>query len=196
MLRKLKVVKHIFRALHYIRRINQDRLISFLVLLPSLVLLAVFVYGFIAWTAHESTTDSNALQQLLNEPAQNVGLQNYEDLFTGQLNERFRIDVVNTIFFTIMFIAACLVVGLSLAILLDQRIRGEGIFRTIFLFPMALSFVVTGVVWKWLFNTTSGINALPKAIGLPAGEFRWFISEDRWLEFQWGNIIQISRTAP
>jgi len=56
---------------------------------------------------------------------------------------------------------------------------------------MSLSFVVTGVVWKWLFNPGSGINVLPTIIGLPAGEFRWFISEEQWLKFHWGNIVQI-----
>ena len=168
------------------------KILSKAVILPSVVLLIIFVYGFIGYTARESTTNSNALQQLRRLPAQNVNLQNYEELFTGQLNSRFRVDVVNTIFFTVMFIVVCLVVGLALAMLLDQRIRGESIFRTIFLFPMALSFVVTGVVWKWLFNPTSGINWLPSAVGLPAGQFQWFISEGQWLQFHWGNIIQIA----
>ncbi len=172
-------------------RLNRDRVMAFLVLLPSLILIAVFVYGFIGWTAYTSTTNSNAMQQLSGQPAQSVGLQNYVDLFTGALNTRFRIDVVNTVFFTVMFIAVCLILGLGLAILLDQRVRGESIFRTIFLFPMALSFVVTGVVWKWLFNPSSGINVLPTYFGQPAGTFRWFISEERWLEFNWQNIGQI-----
>lgn len=172
-------------------RLNRDRVMAFLVLLPSLLLIAVFVYGFIGWTAYTSTTNSNAMQQLSGQPAQSVGLQNYADLFTGALNTRFRIDVVNTVFFTVMFIAVCLILGLGLAILLDQRVRGESIFRTIFLFPMALSFVVTGVVWKWLFNPSSGINVLPTYLGQPAGTFRWFISEERWLEFNWQNIGQI-----
>jgi glucose/mannose transport system permease protein len=169
-------------------RINRDRLTAILMLTPSVILIAVFVYGFIALTAYTSMTDSNALQQLSGLPAQVIGLRNYNDLFTGGLNLRFRIDMVNTVFFTVMFIGACLGLGITLAILLDQKIKGEAVFRTIFLFPMALSFVVTGVVWKWLFNPTSGLNALPAAIGLPPGQFRWFISEERWLEFYWQDI--------
>jgi glucose/mannose transport system permease protein len=170
---------------------TRDRAIAILMLTPSVILLAVFVYGFIGVTGYTSMTDSNALQQLSGLPSKFIGLSNYTDLFTGALNTRFRIDLVNTVFFTIMFILFCLVVGMGLAILLDQKIKGESIFRTIFLFPMALSFVVTGVAWKWLFNPTSGINALPAAIGLPPGNFQWFISKDVWLQFNWQDLTQI-----
>lgn len=172
-------------------RINRDRLTAILMLLPSVILVAVFVYGFIAWTGWTSVTDSNALQQLRGQPANYVGLRNYTALFTALLDNRFRIDIVNTVFFTIMFIAVCLGLGVGLAILLDQKVKGEGIFRTIFLFPMALSFVVTGVVWKWLFNPGSGINVLPTFLGLPAGNFRWFISEDRLFRFYWQDLPAI-----
>ncbi|MBN1966207.1 MAG: sugar ABC transporter permease, partial [Anaerolineae bacterium] len=170
---------------------SRDRLVAILALLPSILLIAIFVYGFIAWTGYTAMTDSNALQQLSGQPSNFIGLQNFTELFTGVLNQRFRVDVVNTVFFTLLFIAACLGLGMGLAVLLDQHVAGEGIFRTIFLFPMALSFVVTGVVWKWLFNPASGINRLPTFIGQPAGTFRWFISEDRWLQFNWQNIGQI-----
>lgn len=167
---------------------STDRWIAIAVLLPSIVLVGIFVYGFIGVTFTTSLTDSNALQQLSQVPANNVGLQNYADLFSGPLDNRFRIDMVNTVFFTVLFIVVCLTVGLLLAILLDQKVMGEGVFRTIFLFPMALSFVVTGVVWKWLFNPSAGINFLPTLIGLQPGTFRWFISEERILEFNWQDL--------
>lgn len=173
------------------RQVNRDRVIAILMLLPSVILVAVFVYGFIAWTGYTSMTDSNAMQQLSRQPANFIGLQNYTQLFSGVLNNRFRIDIVNTVFFTILFIAVCLALGMGLAILLDQKIKGESIFRTIFLFPMALSFVVTGVVWKWLFNPQSGLNALPTFVGLPRGDFRWFVSEDRVLVFNWQDLPSI-----
>jgi glucose/mannose transport system permease protein len=171
--------------------LSGDRLLAILMLTPSLILVAIFVYGFIGMTAYTSTTDLNAMKMLSRQPANNVGLNNYVELFTGLLNNRFRIDMVNTVFFTALFIVVCLGVGMLLAILLDQKVRYEGVFRTIFLFPMSLSFVVTGVVWKWLFNPDAGINLLPTFIGLPAGQFRWFISEERWLEFNWQNVFQI-----
>lgn len=172
---------------------RRDRIIAVVMLLPSLILLAVFVYGFIGWTGYTSMTDSNAMQQLSGQSANFVGTRNYSQLFTGTLpvSARFRTDMVNTVFFTMLFIAVCLGVGMLLAILLDQQIRGEAFFRTVFLFPMALSFVVTGVVWKWLFNPQAGINALPPMLGLPKPEFQWFISQEQWLQFNWQNVFQI-----
>ncbi|MFN8374226.1 MAG: sugar ABC transporter permease [Anaerolineae bacterium] len=171
-------------------RLSRDRITAILVLLPSIIVLAIFVYGFIFWTGYTSMTDSNALQALSGRTANFIGLSNYTTLLTG-FEQRFRVDITNTVFFTVLFIAACLILGMGLAILLDQKIKGESIFRTIFLFPMALSFVVTGVIWQWLFNPNSGINLLPTVIGLPKGEFNWFISQDRWLEFNWQNLPNI-----
>lgn len=170
---------------------RRDKFLALAVISPSIVLLAIFIYGFIGWTGWTSLTDSNAVQRLSRQPANFVWFRNYEELFTGVLNNRFRIGMVNTFFFTVLFIIVCLSVGMLLAILLDQKVKGESVFRTIFLFPMALSFVVTGVVWKWLFNPTAGVNALPAQIGLDPWTFRWFISNDRWLEFNWQNVYQI-----
>ncbi|MCL4876065.1 MAG: sugar ABC transporter permease [Anaerolineae bacterium] len=169
-------------------RIN---VLPFMVLLPSLILMAVFVYGFIGWTGYTSATDSNALQQLSGQPARYVGLKNYEDLFTGRLNARFRIDLVNIFFFTVLFILVSQIIGFGLAVLLDQNVKGEGIFRSIFLFPMALSFVVTGTVWQWLFSPNSGLNTLVTYLGLPQWKIRWFISEAQLLEFQWNDLAGI-----
>lgn len=170
--------------------IISDRRKAILIIIPSVIVLAIFVYGFIGWTAYTSLTDT----KLSTGPGEYIGLENYVDLFTGIRFERFRTDLVNVVFFTAMFICFCLGVGLLLAVLLDQHIKGENFFRTLFLFPMALSFVVTGVVWRWLFHPTLGLNALPTLIGQPAGQFRWFISQERWFEFNWqdaGNYISI-----
>jgi glucose/mannose transport system permease protein len=172
-------------------RINRDRLIAFLMILPSIILLFIFVYVFIGYTAWTSMTDSEIVQQLSGQTANFVGFQQYNSLFTNILDSRFRLDLVNTVFFTVLFIAACLGLGIALAILLDQKVKAEGTFRTIFLFPMALSFVVTGVVWKWLFNPTSGINAIPTFFGLPAGQFQWFVSTERILVFNWQDLPAI-----
>lgn len=172
-------------------RVNRDRLVAFLMLLPSIVLVFIFVYVFIGQTTYTSLTDSNAVQQLSRAPANFVGFQQYQSLFTNPLDYRFRMDLVNTVFFTVLFIAMCLGVGIGLAILLDQKVKGEGVLRTIFLFPMALSFVVTGVVWKWLFNPSYGINQLPTYFGLPPATFRWFISEETVLKFNWQNLPYI-----
>ncbi len=173
-------------------RFSRDRIIGILVLLPSIILVGIFVYGFIVTTIYISMTDSNTVQQLSGTQPNFIGFQNYTTLFTATVDAgRFRTDLVNNVFFTILFIIACLVIGIGLAILLDQKIKGESLFRTIFLFPMALSFVVTGVVWRWLFNPTSGLNALPTAVGLPAFQFDWFISQDQWLKFNWQSLPTI-----
>src|SRR5690348_6556521 len=108
--------------------IISDRLKAVLVITPSIIALAIFVYGFIGWTAYTSLTDA----KLSTGPGEFIGLENYTDLFTGLRYERFRTDMVNTVFFTVMFITTCLGVGLLLAVLLDQRVKGESIFRTIF----------------------------------------------------------------
>jgi glucose/mannose transport system permease protein len=176
-------------------RLTRDRVTAILMLAPSIFLVAIFVYGFIAHTAYISVTDSTALQQLSRRPPNVIGLSNYNDLFGGILYSRFRVDIVNTVFFTTLFIVVCLVVGMGMAILLDQKIKGESIFRTIFLFPMALSFVVTGVVWRWLFNPDSGLNRLPQILlGMEPGQFRWFVSNEKWLTFNWQDLPQILAT--
>jgi ABC-type sugar transport system permease subunit len=95
--------------------------------------------------------------------------ENYLTIFnTG----RFQTNIRNLIVFTVFFLAACLIIGLLLAVLIDSRVRFEGFFRSVYIFPMALSFIVTGVVWQWLFapgnwpNDPTGINLLFKQSGL------------------------------
>lgn len=170
---------------------SRDRIIAIAMLSPSVILLAIFVYVFIASTAYTSLTNLTTQMQLGGRAPDFVGLLNYQNFLSFPLDTRFRNGFVNTIFFTILFIVVCLGVGLLLAILLDQKIRGEAIFRTIFLFPMALSFVVTGVVWRWLFNVNAGINRLPTLLGLPPGEFQWHTSQQRILEFNWQDLPTI-----
>jgi glucose/mannose transport system permease protein len=140
---------------------------------PSVLAIGIFVYGFIAWTARAAVSEWEGLLPDYTF----VGLENFGDLFR---NPRFQIDLRNTAIFTALFLAACLAVGLLLAVLLDQRLRGEGVFRNIFLFPMAISFIVTGVVWRWLLNPAtaverlSGINLLFHSVGLDALISRWY----------------------
>jgi glucose/mannose transport system permease protein len=112
-----------------------------------------------------------------------VGLSNYQKLFA---NQRFQIDLRNTVSFTILFLFLCLVIGFLLAFLLDQRIRAEGIFRSIYLFPMAISFIVTGVVWRWLLTPGSpelgatGVNLLFEKLGLGFLKWGWFTDPVVW----------------
>jgi len=157
---------------------SRDRWIAFLLILPSIILIGIFVYGFIGWTTRVSLSKWDGVKPDYTW----VGLENYRMLFTdagGISAKRFSIDLWNTFFFTIFFLIICVGIGLLLAILLDQKIKGEGIFRTIYLFPMALSFVVTGVVWQWIFapgteSRARGINALLNIVGLDALKWKWY----------------------
>lgn len=181
-------------------RSNRDRLIAFLMLLPSLVVIGIFVYGFIAQAIQTSMTDwgQNPAQPPLsaNVIKSFVGLQNYENIMTDMLEFSFRNSLVNTFFFTVFFVLGCLVVGMLLALLLDQKVVGEGFFRTIFLFPMALSFVVTGTIWRWMLQPNGGINLLPQTLfGLPPIQFSWINSREVWLPFEWSNVPAILTTV-
>jgi glucose/mannose transport system permease protein len=144
---------------------TKDRWLAILFLLPSLILIAVFVYGFIGWTGYVSLSNWNDILPDLSF----AGLKNYIAIFE---TFRFQSDLRNMIFFTIFFILIVVALGQFLAVLLDQKIKGESIFRNIFLFPMALSFVVTGVVWRWVLTPQSGINLIFKHLGW--GTSKWY----------------------
>lgn len=150
-----------------------NRTIPILLILPSVIGVMVFVYGFIGWTGFTSLTKWNKL--LPNYTL--AGLSNYQKLFT---NFRFQIDLWNLIVFTVSFLVLSLVIGFVLAVLLDQNIKGESIFRTIYLFPVAISFIVTGVCWRWILNPGSiqmgstGINALLEKAGLGFLKSGWY----------------------
>ena len=160
------------------RRLNWERVVSILLLSPAVVAVAIFVYGFIGWTAYASLTKWD---QLLPDFTL-IGFSNYQKLFDNSTlqGQRFQIDLRNTVVFTVLFLISCLVIGFLLAILLDQRIRGEGIFRGIYLFPMSISFIVTGVVWRWLLNPGSeelgstGVNLLFDTFGLSFLKTGWY----------------------
>lgn len=179
-------------------RSRNDRRIAFLMVLPSLLLLGIFVYYFIGRAIETSMTDwgENPDQPALAENVVKdyVGLQNYENLMTDLVQSNFRISLVNTFFLTVFFVSGCIVVGLFLAILLDRNPKGEGFFRTVFLFPMALSFVVTGTIWRWMLQPSGGINLLPTYFGLPPIQFTWLSSTEVWLGFEWQNVPTILNT--
>jgi glucose/mannose transport system permease protein len=158
---------------------SRERWIAFLLVLPSIILLGFFVYGFIAWTGRVSMSQWDGIVPNYTW----AGLDNYLALFSIDIGRiaarRFHIDLWNTLFFTIFFLLLCVVFGMLLAILLDQKIKGEGVFRTVYLFPMALSFVVTGVVMQWIFapGTTArprGLNALFASVGLENLQWGWY----------------------
>ncbi|MBM4465110.1 MAG: sugar ABC transporter permease [Chloroflexi bacterium] len=155
------------------RRWDRERIIPILLILPSVIAIAVFVYGFIGFTGFVSFTKWNKLLPDFSL----AGLRNYQTLFA---NRRFQIDMRNMVVFTVLFLISCLAIGFLLAFLLDQRIKGENLFRSIYLFPMAVSFIVTGVAWRWLLNPGSaemgstGVNLLFDTVGLGFLKTGWF----------------------
>ncbi len=148
-------------------RTNRDQALSVLILLPSVLAVGVFVYGFIGWTAYVSLSHWNSFVPDLSF----AGLRNFVDLFE---NPRFQIDLRNTAVFTGAFLSGCLGIGLLLALLLDQQIKGESLFRNIFLFPMSISFIVSGTAWQWLLNPSTGVNLLLDAVGLGSLKSPWY----------------------
>jgi glucose/mannose transport system permease protein len=146
-----------------------QRLLPRLVLAPSLGLVLVCVYGFIAFTLYLSFTDSKIL------PVYDwAGLTNYARLFEARA---WRIAMHNVAVFAALYIVVCICIGLLLAMLIDQKIRGEDVLRPVFLYPMALSFIVTGTAWKWLLDP--GIGLEQTMIGLGWEEFRFGWIKDR-----------------
>lgn len=160
------------------RKFNKDQWTAVAFLVPSIVLILVFVYGFIGWTGYVSMSNWNSLVPDFSF----AGLKNYLFLFQ---DFRFQADLRNTVFFTILFIGLVIVIGLGLAILIDQKLKGESIFRNIFLFPMALSFIVTGVVWQWLLNPSTGFNRFLSVFGIQP---KWYTDTTILAGFKWGSI--------
>lgn len=148
-----------------------------LLLAPSLILLAVFVYGLIAANFSTSITDNHtAAQATGQQPTAVVWLDNYGALLAS---DDFQHSLVNLVLFTVVFLVGAMVMGFMWAWLLERPARGEGFFRAVYLFPMAVSFIASGVVWRWLLNSNqgdnaSGLNRLFQMIGLDSLQNNWW----------------------
>lgn len=143
---------------------------------PSLILVAVFVYGLLGSNIYTSLQDSHTPAQISGvEPVHFVGFENFANLFT---NPDFQHSLINLVMFTVAFLVGTLFFGFLWAWLLDKPIKGEGFFRSVFMFPMAVSFIASGVVWRWLLNLaqgeeSTGLNRLFEMLGLKFLENDW-----------------------
>ena len=144
-----------------------DQLLAILALAPSIIAVAIFIYTFIAWTSYVSLANWNT--SVIDYTF--TGLGNWERML-GSF--RFQTDLRNLVLYALGFMSQCIVIGFLLASLLDQRIKGEAVFRTIFIFPFAVSAVVTGVAWRWLMRPETGINLLFESVGLNFLKSKWF----------------------
>lgn len=138
-------------------------------LLPC-ALIVLFVYiGCTAWSVRISMTNSRMLPS-----SEFVGLRQYASLMA---NPRWDVSVTNLAIFGTMFVGCTLVIGFFMAILIDQRVRGENLLRSIYLYPYSMSFIVTGLIWHWMLNPTLGIQKLGRDLGFADFRFDWIVDQ-------------------
>jgi glucose/mannose transport system permease protein len=145
------------------------RYLPIIVLAPSLVASFVYVFVFAGWTFYISLSDSTLL------PSYGfVGFDHYASLWA---NRRWNIAYSNLFLFSAFYVVGAMAIGLMLAILIDQKIRAESFWRSMFMYPLAVSFIVTGTVWSWLYNPSNGFEFLVKALGWT--DFRFALTIDK-----------------
>jgi glucose/mannose transport system permease protein len=146
-----------------------QRATPYIVLAPSLLASFIYVFVFTLWTFYISLSDSTLL------PTYNfVGFQHYISIWA---NQRWQIAYTNLFLFSALYVVFAILIGLGLAIAIDQRVRGEAIWRTIFLYPLAVSFAVTGTVWAWLYSPNAGIEFFVRSLGW--SDFTFRLTTDR-----------------
>lgn len=148
-----------------------ENLLPKLVVAPGFVLGFAFIYGLMIWNGVLSMTGSRMLPNYENF----VGLEQYAQLWTM---DRWYVALKNLGIFSVLYVGGSMLVGMVLAIFLDQKIRAEGWLRTIYLYPMALSFIVTGTAWKWILNPSDGLQKLMHDLGWTSFNFDWLVQSD------------------
>jgi len=154
----------------------RTRIGGLLFVLPSIITVIIFVYGMIIWSINVSLTDQNSGRV---KEIKYVGLKNYTDLIS---DDRFTHSLSNLVKFTIVFILGTLVTGFIMALLLEKGIKGEGFFRSFYLYPMAISFIAMGTVFNWILNSArdeeaGGLNLALQKMGLGFLQNDWYVSE-------------------
>lgn len=153
-----------------VRHRIRTRLPASLALLPTALVVLVVYIGCMLWTVRLSFTSSTLLPKL-----DWVGLAQYSRLFA---NDRFLTSAENILIFGVLFISGCLILGFLLAVFIDQNVRAESLFRTVFLYPYAMSFVVTGVAWQWFLNPGLGLQKLVRDMGFANFTFDWLVNQE------------------
>lgn len=151
------------------RRLRQ--LMPWAALLPMALTVLVAYLGATLWSLRVSLSSSRTFPK-----DDFVGLAQYERLFD---NERWQLSLQNLAVYGVLFIVATVLIGFLLAVFIDQKVRGEGLLRTIFLYPYAMSFVATGLVWQWVLNPGSGLQQAVRQMGYPDFTFDWIIDQDK-----------------
>jgi len=150
---------------------NFEQALPKLVIAPGFVLGFAFIYGLMIWNGVLSLTAS----RMLPNYDEFVGLAQYAKLFEM---DRWWLALKNLGIFSVLYVGGAMLIGMALAIVLDQKVRAEGLLRTIYLYPMALSFIVTGTAWKWMLNPSLGLEKLMHDIGWTSFSFDWLVQSD------------------
>ena len=147
------------------------QLTTWTALLPMATTVLVAYLGTVLWSIRVSLSNSRTF------PSDDfVGLTQYERLFD---NDRWMLSLQNLALYGVLFIVACMVIGFLLAVFIDQKVMGEGALRTIFLYPYAMSFVATGLVWQWVLNPGNGLQQAVRQMGYEDFTFDWIIDQDK-----------------
>lgn len=152
-------------------KLNFEQALPKLVIAPGFVLGFAFIYGLMIWNGVLSVTAS----RMLPNYDEFVGLAQYAKLFEM---DRWWLALKNLGIFSVLYVGGAMLIGMALAIVLDQKVRAEGLLRTIYLYPMALSFIVTGTAWKWMLNPSLGLEKLMHDIGWSSFSFDWLVQSD------------------
>ena len=143
---------------------------AYIAIIPMALTVLVAYLGTMLWTARVSVSSSRTF------PASDfVGASQYIRLFN---NERWLLSLQNVAVYGVLFIAACLIIGFLLAVFIDQKVMAEGALRTIFLYPYAMSFVATGLIWQWILNPELGIQEVLHKLGWTEAKFDWIVDQD------------------
>ncbi|KJY82888.1 sugar ABC transporter permease [Vibrio galatheae] len=140
---------------------------AYIAALPMALTVFIAYMGTMFWSVRLSFTSSRMLPK-----SDFVGFSQYERLFS---TSRWITSLENLLTIAFLFLAICFVLGFLLAVFIDQKIKAESFFRTVFLFPYAMSFIVTGLVWQWIFNPQLGIQKTVQELGWESFQFNWIV---------------------
>ena len=147
------------------------QLVSWAALLPMALTVLVAYLGTALWSLKVSLTNSRTFPS-----DEYVGLAQYQRLFD---NDRWLLSLQNLALYGVLFIVICMLLGFLLAVFIDQKVMAEGALRTIFLYPYAMSFVATGLVWQWMLNPGNGFQQALRQMGFEDFTFDWIIDQDK-----------------
>lgn len=153
-----------------LRQRQRVSIAAYLALLPMAATVLLAYLGTMLWTARVSVSSSRTFPN-----SDFVGAAQYIRLFN---NERWLLSLQNIAIYGLLFIVACLAIGFLLAVFIDQKVMAEGALRTIFLYPYAMSFVATGLIWQWILNPELGIQEVLHKLGFAGARFDWIVDQD------------------